>query len=67
MIDFEIHLNVDDVILMLFVDDIDDVNVMDLDYVELVLMVMNMNNLMIVMEQKDSLKNLHHHLNQLLN
>jgi hypothetical protein len=53
MIDFEIHLNVDDVILMLFVDDIDDVNVMDLDYVELVLMVMNMNNLMIVLEQKD--------------
>jgi hypothetical protein len=53
MIDFEIHLNVDDLILMLFVDDIDDVNVMDLDYVELVLMVMNMNNLMIVLEQKD--------------
>jgi hypothetical protein len=79
MLDFEMHLNVDDVIQMLIVDDIDDVNEMDYDYVELVMVIedeilavkemkvvdVNMNNLMIDMVENDYLKNLHHHWNQL--
>jgi hypothetical protein len=66
--DFETYLNVDDEFLMLIVDDNDDVNERDLDYVDFVLLVvLHMYNLLVLLEQKDSVKNLHHHLNQLLN
>ena len=44
MIDFEKHLNVDDVILMLIVVDIDDVNELDYDYVDLVLIIVEEEN-----------------------
>jgi hypothetical protein len=48
--DFEMHWTVVDVILMLIVDDIDDVNAMDYDYVELV-MVMKVEELIVDLKE----------------